>query len=200
LYKKIPTLDKSQLDERFNPEGPWNSVKWLSNTDIDQVLEKYAEKFPRFKHMHFEMRDFVARGGDLARVDWADMAKKYDYLGCVLNTDLTGGSGEHWTAIFVDFKRGTVEYFDSAGVTPPHCEFTDFVVDTAHKLTEATGRQFRDVLVTKIVHQLDNTECGVYSLYYILSRLHGVKHEAFEYKRVPDDVMVDFRRFLFRNS
>lgn len=199
LYKKIDVLDKKDLDQRFNPAGPWNSTAWLSNSDIDGVLALYAKKFPRFKHVEFQMRDFKKQGGKLSRLDWCETAKKYDMLGCVLNTDLTGGPGEHWVAFNVDFKNGTVEYFDSAGQVP-HGEFSEFAVETAHKLSECTGRTFHDHMVSKIEHQKENTECGVYSLYYILSRLNGVRYTAFEFKRVPDDVMVEFRKFLFRHS
>jgi Ulp1 family protease len=145
------------------------------------------------------MRDFKLQGGELANLDWKTLSQKYDHLGCVLNTDVSGGPGEHWTAIFIDFKNGTVEYFDSAAQIP-HKEFSDFIIETAHELTKLTSKKYTDVLVTKIEHQKENTECGVYSLYYILSRLHGVKYSAFEFKRVPDDMMVDFRKFLFRHS
>ena len=199
LYKAVDVLNDKDLDTRFNPKGPWNSTRWLSNTDIDDVLDLYNKKFPRFKHVEFQMRDFATHGGSLARVNWKDVSQRYDCLGCILNTDVTGGRGEHWTALFIDYKKGTVEYFDSAGQTP-HREFSEFVINTAHQLSQITGKKFRDVLVTKIEHQKENTECGVYSLYYILSRLHGVEYRAFEFRRVPDDMMVEFRKFLFRHS
>jgi hypothetical protein len=188
---------KQVLTERFKPEGPWQSTKWLSNKDIDDVLLQYSEKFPRFKHVEFQMRDFEKQGGELARVNWPEVAKNYDFLGCVLNTDLSSGSGEHWTPFFVDFRNGTVEYFDSAG-QPPLDEFVSFTVKVAHTLSKM-GRKFTDHCITKVEHQKENTECGVYSLFYILSRLHGVSYKAFEYKRVDDNMMVMFRRSLFRN-
>lgn len=188
-----------KVDERFRPEGPWKSTTWLSNQDIDDVLDQYAKKFPEFKHVEFQMRDFESQGGELARVPWCDVAKQYTSLGCVINTDLSSGSGEHWTPIFVDFPGGTVEYFDSAG-QEPHKEFSSFIIKVAHTLSQCTGRKFRDVCLTNVEHQKENTECGVYSLYYILSRLHRVGYKAFEFKRVPDDMMVLFRQSIFRHS
>lgn len=185
------------LDERFKPEGPWKSTKWLSNKDIDDVLAQYADRFS-LKHVEFQMRDFEKKGGELSKVNWLEVSKKYDFLACVLNTDLSSGGGEHWTPFFVDFRNGTVEYFDSAGQSP-HDEFATFTIKVAHILS-TLGRKFTDHCVTKVEHQKENTECGVYSLFYILSRLHGVSYKAFEYKRVPDDLMVAFRKALFRNS
>lgn len=194
--KKVGLL--ADAEDRFRPAGPWNNKNWLNNSDIDEVLEQYVAKFPRFKHIPFQMRDFADQGGELARVAWPEVSKKYDALACVLNTDLSSGSGEHWTPIFVDFRNGTVEYFDSAGQTP-HKEFTDFVVKVAHELSQS-GRKFRDVILTQVDHQHKNTECGVYSLYYIISRLHGVPYTAFTERRVPDELMEAFRKSLFRNS
>jgi hypothetical protein len=195
-------LDKTGLLEnvvdRFRPPGPWKSTKWLDNQNIDQVLAQYALKYPRFKHVEFQMRDFATQGGELSRLNWVQLMKDYDALGCVLNTDLSKGGGEHWTPIFVDFRGGTVEYFDSAG-QEPYKEFVDFIINVAATLNK-TGRRYQDVLLTNVEHQMKNTECGVYSLYYILSRLHGVKYTAFADKRIPDDMMVLFRKCIFRNS
>ena len=198
VLKKAGMMN-STTEALFHPEGPYKTTKWLNNKDIDDVLSQYAVKFPRFKHVEFQMRDFAAQGGELALLNWPQLAKDYDTLGCVLNTDLSSGSGEHWTPVFVDFLGGTVEYFDSAG-QEPYKEFVEFTIQVANTLSKCTGRKFRDITLTKIEHQKQNTECGVYSLYYILSRLHGVKYTAFEFKQVPDDMMVLFRKSLFRNS
>lgn len=199
LYKTVSVLADSDLDARFKKTGPWNSTEWLSNEDIDQnVLQDYEKKFPRFKHIEFQMRDFESRRGELAKLNWLELAKHYDCLACALNTDRSGGAGEHWTAFYVDFIGGTVEYFDSAGQKPLK-EFSDFAIETAHTLS-AGGKKFRDEMVTKIEHQRENTECGVYTLYYILCRLHGTPFKSFEFKRVPDDMMVEFRKYLWRHS
>lgn len=198
LYTKVSSLDKALLNQRFKPQGPWKTTQWLSNTDIDDVLTQWGKHFPGYKHIEFQMRDFEKQGGPLAKQDWGNLLKKYDSVGCVLNTDMSSGSGEHWTAFFVDFAGGTVEYFDSAG-QEPLTEFSEFAIKVAHELSKY-GKPFRDVMVNKVEHQKENTECGVYSIYYILSRMHGIKISAFEYKRIPDDMMVAMRANLFRNS
>ncbi len=199
LYKKIQVLNKDDLGDRFAAQGPWNSTTWLSNDHIDQVLEQWRIKFPKFYHVPFQMRDFAKTGGELTRVNWREVAGEYTSLGCILNTDTSRGTGEHWVAFYVDFVNRTVEYFDSAG-HKPHPEFSSFVVDTAHRLSEVTGKRYTDQLVTRVEHQQGNTECGVYSLYYIISRLNGVPYKAFEYGKIDDNMMVEFRKLLFRHS
>jgi hypothetical protein len=190
-------LSRADL-ERFNPTGPWNSTNWLSNDDIDGVLSLYEKKFPRFKHIPFQMRDFQKSANELSEADWEDIYNNYDAVGWVFNTDTSGGPGQHWVSTFIDLRGGTVEFFDSAG--RKYKEFTEFVIETTHTLSEISGKKFRDVFVAKIEHQKKNTECGVYSLYFILSRLHGIPYTAFEFTPVPDDQMVQFRKYLFRNA
>lgn len=199
LYTKSPFVElKSEL-KRFNPTGPWNSTEWLSNDNIDDVLRLYTKKFPRFYHVKFQMRDFKKQGRELANLDWTEIIKKYDCMACVLNTDETGRPGEHWVCVFVDIKGRTVEYFDSAAQSPPQ-EFVDWVSDTAIQLADALGKAVKETIVTKVEHQQGDSECGVYCLYYIINRLNGVPFHVFEYRKIPDEDMVEFRGYLFRHS
>jgi len=46
-------------------------------------------------------------------------------------------------------------------------------------------------------HQRGDTECGVYSLYYIRQRLEGTPARWFATDTVPDDAMIKFRKHLF---
>ena len=191
----VAKIIPEELDNRFNPLGPWNSTNWLSNTNIDKVFNLYKKKIHGFVPISFQMRDFAkSPNSELANFDFLGAKKSgIKYVACALNTDWSSGSGEHWVSFFVDFPNKTVEYFDSAGQTP-HPEFTQLLVDTASKLS------FIDDCITTIQHQTQNTECGVYTLFYILSRLHGVPSKKFRGRRIPDDLMVAFRKFLFRHG
>jgi hypothetical protein len=184
-------LSEDDVSKVLKVKGPWDSTKWLDNENIDCTLEQYAEKFSGFHPIKFQMRDFAKYPTQLSTFNWQKPGIKY--VACALNTDLTGNPGEHWTALFVDYPSKTVEYFDSAGNTP-HQEFLELIVGIASKL------DFRDISVTTVKHQVENTECGVYTLYYILSRLHGIPYKKFMTKRVPDDMMVAFRKYLFRHN
>lgn len=55
----------------------------------------------------------------------------------------------------------------------------------------------RIIKVCKIRQQQSRTECGVYSLFYIWSRLNGVPYSYFEETPVPDQLMFEFRQHLF---
>lgn len=183
-----------EAETNFKNVGPANSVQWLNNENIDKCLELWRAKFPKFFHMEYKMRDTAGRA--VSKLNWAEIVKRYNFMACALNTDTSGGSGEHWVSFVVDIKGRTVEYFDSAGQTP-HDEFVELVVQTANALSAIGPHKFQDVLVTSVEHQKGNTECGVYTLYYILSRLNGVSYKEFEFKRVPDELMIKFRKYIF---
>jgi hypothetical protein len=51
--------------------------------------------------------------------------------------------------------------------------------------------------VSSIRHQHTRSECGVYSLFYIWSRLNGTPVSYFQNTPVPDNVMFEFRQHLF---
>jgi hypothetical protein len=48
------------MKEYFKPEGPRDSTKWFSNTDIDSVLAQIQKKYidKHFLHVPYQMIDF----------------------------------------------------------------------------------------------------------------------------------------------
>ena len=183
--------------EYFKPDGPTDN-SWFNNFNIDEVLEQWASKWPGFYHMNFQTVDFEEIKSELATINIADLLSKYDCLGVVLNTDKSTGPGQHWFCLFCDFRNMTLEYFNSSGTLPPK-EVQAWLVKTKYVL-EGIGMKPEIVVASRIVHQLSNTECGPYSLYYIYSRLNGIPHSHFARKRVPDSKMREFRQLLFRKS
>jgi hypothetical protein len=52
--------------------------------------------------------------------------------------------------------------------------------------------------VSSVSHQKSQTECGLYSLYYIRKRLVGTPYTFFQDYKVPDSEMIKFRKYVFR--
>ena len=54
-FEKIagPTVAKTILKTRFKPDGPWDNDEWLSNSNIDEVLDQWADIYPGFHNFHF---------------------------------------------------------------------------------------------------------------------------------------------------
>ncbi len=202
-YVNPDTID-TVLKENFKPLGPRLTKEWLSNFDIDDVLDQVKKKYERrnFFHIPFQMRDFEKTGGELAKFNWSDeYAAGFRTFGTVMNTDYSTGKGIHWFAIFGDFSDDlevfTVEYFNSSGELPLP-EVTAWMKKFKHSLN--FSKPVKDLVVTRIINQQSSSECGLYSLYYIISRLHGVPWEWFSKNRVKDKVMYEFRKYLFRDK
>jgi len=202
-------LPSSGKDEFFNPKGPHNNEKWLSNEDIDDVLDKWNKIFPEYIHIDCHMNNFEdhAKGKsdnnspELAVIKWKKIIDngKYKKLGCVINTDNYGDSGQHWVSIFVDLPGRSVEYFDSAAGSMSQ-EMLDFVSKTASTLLDLTGHLHKERYLHVFKHQRQNNECGMYSLFYQLCRIHEVSPDYFESVAISDELMNNFRRSLFRWS
>lgn len=209
----------AEAAQRFKERGPRNSTALLSNFNIDGVLRRWAEEFPRFFCCAFAMMDFAEAGGyELARVSLPHvrqgratqqslqgkpLRRPCDTFACVLNTDVSSGQGKHWVCLLVDMRPPaepwTVEYFNSAGNPPPRA-VTRWCETTADELREHRGAagEVRTLAVTDVAHQKSRTECGLYALFYIRARLEGRPASFFAKEKVPDAAMTEFRKHVFR--
>jgi hypothetical protein len=230
LARVAPLLPRGAVEQElaanFKPAGPRGTDDLLSNVDIDTVLQTWAtNEFPRFYPSPFAMMDFARNPADpLGHTSLADVVRGVapltllglpaakraaETFACVLNTDVSTGPGKHWVALFVDCRGGpadawTVEYFNSAG-NPPAKEATRWMERTRAELEalrSEAGHSAPVVVrpITSVDHQYSQTECGVYALFYIRSRLDGSPIEAFTDPAHPicDDSMLRFRAHLFR--
>lgn len=234
-------LKSTVLQQYIKPPGPRDSLAWLDNINIDDTLAIWAREFSDFYPYSFNMVDFEGpvyygmedtgqKGfykGSLERVHLEDILNGNVYveqgpgfepvkrpckrMGCVLNTDTSTGTGEHWVALFIDCSGGksgnepwTVEYFNSSGNFPPQSvdrfmtkaeqKLMAYQRDPEHDLKNGV-EVVKSVAVTQ--HQQSNSECGLYSLFYIRSRLEGKPYEYFQDHVIEDCFMTEFRKYLF---
>lgn len=204
----IDTIGQTKIDEqlknRFKPDGPLDKAKWFSNFNIDDVLRQIEKQYQKknFKHITIQMRDFQETNSELATMDFVKEYKNgVRCFGVVFNDDTSNGSGTHWTAMFGDFSKQpfTIEHFNSSGNGPKN-EVIEWMGKTKHKLKKELGGDVIVTYVSNTQHQKDNSSCGPYSLYYIISRLSGIPYTYFDENRIPDSMMWEFRKVLFRNS
>jgi hypothetical protein len=193
------------LRKYFKPKGPKNTFEWLSNTEIDDTLDQIEAKNPEFLHITFHMRDFqdvnLGANVSLTSLNFYDYYQRgYRMFGVVFNTDTSKGAGVHWLAVFGDFrdkKNMTIEYFDSAA-NAPMGEVQSWMAKSSQEWGRDFGEPIKVVITSKFVHQRDSHSCGVYALYYIMSRVEGIPYSYFVENKVPDSVMHQFRKYLFR--
>lgn len=213
-FKEFVGENKAQdiLKNIFKPIGPNNSTALLDNFNIDETLEQWSvhgmKLFGRkFYHIPFQMIDFAKVKSELSRTRLEDIIKKgYDCFGVVLNTDISSGRGKHWFCLFGDFKHAgtredpyTLEYFNSSG-NPPMNEVEIWMQKAAHDLLRDTGKVVEIVRSMTRRIQYSNTECGVFSLMYIYSRLQGHPSDWFYKVKAGDDDMIKMRAHFFRGG
>lgn len=171
----------------LKPKGTVGKHDWLSNMEIDYVMHQYAIAFPFFKYIgcfpsdHYKLHKFPCH--------------LLDTEGCyavIFNLDETNQPGSHWVAVFMErFEDGSllVEFFDPTGDKP---------IKNIRQFLELPCFDGAIKIINKKAHQKGNNECGVYSIFYVLSRLEGYTMEEINQRRIPDRVMNEYRKNLFR--
>lgn len=132
-------------------------------------------------------------------------------VGIVFNTDSSAGSGQHWFAVYIstDMKDPNcptkplilIEVFNSSGLDINSQAFQSFWAKQVIDIATETKCTCEYRLVSTVPHQRDDTgNCGSYSLFYIYSRLRGVRPEEFNVAggRLSDENMQKFRSVLFK--
>jgi len=192
------------LDTRFKEKGPRDTTLWTNNYNLDGTLKRWADEFETFYPYTFCMMDFFHTNGSLVSIkpkQWLSNGK--NCAGCVLNTDVSTGSGIHWVAIFVDCRYDpiTIEYFNSSGNPPPK-PVIKWMEDTKKQIKEYYSQNNDiDVVtipVSKIQHQFSESECGLYALFYIRKRCEGSSYKEFSKTPIKDNCMIAFRKHVFR--
>jgi hypothetical protein len=204
-------LNDELITYTFAPKSPvkWkeNHTTWLNSTDIEKVMKQYEHAYPCFRFIgptpidfdkqvyekkcvwddlcHFEISKFVADG--------------ISKIGIIFNTDPHDKSGAHWISLFINLKKKFVFFFDSNGTKMPKeiKDFCDRVIGQAAKLKiNLTFDQN-----APFVHQEGNTECGMYSLYLIISLISDAhNYKFFKETKITDGAMENLRDRYFNNE
>jgi hypothetical protein len=222
---KNSTLQKELEAKLFAPKQPveWkkNPKEWLSNHDIFNVLSQYQEKYKDFKFMGPTTIDFDKRlperngqcvENQLCNFDLKkDISRGIRHFACVFNLDESWEDGSHWVSMYIDIPEKFIFFFDSGGAsnTPP--EITALV-----KRIQTQGMKlvpkldFQYYSNTQNQHQKGTTECGMYSIFFVITMLTGKtpfygdkvlsmkeRIDLFLEKKIPDEVVFDYRDLYF---
>jgi hypothetical protein len=214
------------------PEWKSNPDEWLSNIDIFEVAKQYESTYPEFKIIGPTTIDFDTKlqeqNGkcvleDLCKFSLEAFIKaKKTKIGIVFNLDRHYESGSHWVSLFVDIKNRFIFYFDSAdNDIPPEIWQNPKRVDNSqmplvNRIIEQ-GKQLKNPVHFKfynnrgVRHQNGNTECGMYSLFFLIKMLTGktkviqkklsIKQriDLFLKTKIPDNVVFEHRQLYFND-
>jgi hypothetical protein len=168
-----------QYEEAF----PW--FRFLGALPIDfSAPDPYLQNKSKKQCMHPEICDL-------------SLAKEYEQgkraIGIIFNLDPHFKGGSHWVGLYIDFhnlKKPIVGYSDSYGFKPDK---------RIARLMRSLKLQAPAIQLSFNARrfQKSNTECGMYSLYFIICMIHGIPFKQFCKDGVPDEFMYELRKVLF---
>jgi len=212
-------LDKAPLDEQvkkslrkdyLRPRKPKTWEKdpdmWLDNYNILHVMKQYEEAVPWFRFLGVFPIDFSApdpyrKNGQVQclykETCELNLIAEYDKgvrgIGIVFNLDPHFKGGSHWVALYInlhDKQKPFAGYFDSYGYkTPPLIArlMRSFKLQIQSCELGFNARRF----------QYGNSECGMFSMYFIICMIYGIPFKDFCKDSVTDKFMLDLRKRLF---
>lgn len=213
LLDKAPLNDHVKKDLRnqyLRPKMPraWDKDPdmWLDNYNIIHVMNQYVTAYPWFKFLGVFPIDFSApdpyrRNGELQCLykETCALKLKDEYnkgirgIGMIFNLDPHYKGGSHWVALYINLnniKKPVVGYFDSYGYETPAMIARLMRSLTLQIKTCKLGYNARRF-------QYGNSECGMFSMYFLICMIHGISFEDFCKDSVNDKYMLELRKILF---
>jgi hypothetical protein len=196
------------LKYTFRPNSPQGRFDWLSTFDINDSMGQYEKKYPNFKFFGAVPMDFanLNQCDNLNRADYAELHKSgITKIGVIFNLDESTKSGSHWVAMYTDFDKGTILYFDSFGVKPEKRiralmrNQSRYMTDTKDMAGGSGNKTLKDIRVdyNKVQHQKKNTECGVYSMNFLIRMVRGDNFDELCNTPISDDKINKCRKIYF---
>jgi hypothetical protein len=208
ITSNLNKKELKELNNSFKPKKPesWNNDKntWLSNIDIDKILNQYYNKYDDYYYHGALPVDFdVETNNGNCLVDNLckfDVDKLHNdgknKIALVFNTDPHNEGGEHWISMYIDcigtnINHPCIYFFDSAGNPPPK-EIKNFIDDTKNN----SNINF-SYIENDIQHQSGNTECGVYSLHFLTYMINNGNFMNYIKNKKNDKFIEKYRSIFF---
>ena len=211
LTKDTPM--EKELVEDFAPVSPddWkkNPNEWLTSVDISAVMKQYERAYKCFAFIGPSPIDFDTRK-QRGECVWDELCKfninQYmkqgkTKIGIIFNTDPHYKPGEHWISLFINIKKGKIFFFDSAGSKVP-LQIKQFVKKVTYQGKQMNPPiQFTFDQNYPVEHQYKNTECGIYSIFFIVHMLEDkITGEYLKTHILKDEYMEKFRNIYFNKK
>ena len=195
------------------------------NKVVNQYEDKYKD-FVFLGALPNDFEELPILG--LSKIDFDDFVSEgKTKIGMVINLDTHKESGSHWVALYTDLAKNQLYYFDSLGKKPgPRIKkFNNKILNYMYKKKynknidigkiingiknkKINSSKYVSILKNKlshfdirhnnVVHQKENSECGVYSINFILRSAKGESFDSITKNVTTDDEMNECRKVYFR--
>ena len=199
-------VDNELLNYTFAPTAPknWtsNPNEWLSSLDIESVMKQYENYYKCFEFLGPSPIDYDHHKlygecvwEELCNLNISDQIKRnINKIGIILNTHPHTKNGEHWISLFVNIKRKIIVYFDSNGNEAPR-QVTKLMTEIKNQ-GKQLGIDFT-IYENRLRHQKTDSECGMYSLYFVIEMLKDRNINYFLKNRIDDADVFALRNKYF---
>jgi len=203
------------LHDTFRPKGPSKKYDWLNTDHIDEVIEQYQTVHKDFLFLgavpyDFEELKFLG----IYNLDFNDLLKKNKTkIGLVINLDEHDKPGSHWVALYADLIKNQIYFSDSVGRKPLKririfiTKIFKFLyqrkfhsIPSIDQIKENnTNIEGFDIRYNNKQQQQDDSECGVYSVNFIIHLVSGETFNDIISNPINDEDMNKYRKEYFRN-
>jgi hypothetical protein len=202
----------NELNEAYAPESPkeWkkNPNDWLSSMDILNVMKQYEKAYKCFEFIGPSPIDYDTKKlygtcvwEELCNFNLKNQIKSgKTKIGVIFNLDPHYKGGSHWVSLFINIKKKSIYYYDSVGEKIPQriMNFVNSVIDQGKNMNPRIDFKFDQNY--PVEHQNGNTECGVYSLYFIVHMLEDKITEHYLKTHILKDEYIEKFRKIYFNS
>lgn len=205
--------DKHIMEDSFAPESPkeWKQKpnEWLSSVDIMKVMKQYEKAYKCFEFLGPSPIDFDTKKmygtcvwEELCNFNLAEQIKRgKTKIGIVFNTDPHYRGGQHWISMFINIKKRQIFYFDSVGekIPPQIMVLVNRIIEQGNQLKNKIHFTFDQNY--PVEHQYGNTECGIYSIFFIVHMLQDKITEYYLKNHIlKDEYISQFRKIYFNDA
>lgn len=213
LLDKAPIKEETKKELRktyLRPRMPKGWEKdpdmWLDNFNIAHVMKQYEMAIPWFRFLgvfpiDFSMPDPYRTNGEpqclYKETCNIQLRREYDKgvrgIGMIFNLDPHDKGGSHWVALYINLfniNKPAIQYFDSYGYKTPDMIarlMKSFTLQNKNAFLASNGRRF----------QFGQSECGMFSMYFIICMIAGISFKDFCSTSVNDSFMLELRHILF---
>ena len=201
FVKKLKDMEIERFT--FKPDYPkeWQKNKntWLNTYDIYYVMQQYEKANSDFIFLGPIPSDCPTKiKCELSKLKLNEMKKnKINKIGIIYNLDVSSGPGTHWVAVYIDNKNNEINYYDSYGELPIPL-IKKFIERLSNEYI--TNNYVPTIIYNDKRHQYGGSECGVYSMNFILERLHGTTMYEISNMDIPDSRMNYLRTILYNTQ
>lgn len=194
--------DRKLKEETFKPAMPseWrkNKYTWLTTTDILKVMRQYEKSNKNFKFYGPVPVDCPKDiSCELTDINLNNLnVKGIEYVGVIFNLDRHDQSGSHWVGLFCNIRDRIISYYDSTGSPPPG--YIKYFIEMLKRSLNTINKGRVEYNYNKRKHQFGGSECGVYSMNFIVESLKGKKMEDFQGKSISDFSVNILREYFYR--